>query len=47
MVPSARIGLQERAKAGWGEDPAIWPCGGHPEGVGRYCRDKASGISRD
>lgn len=46
-MPSARIGMQERAKAGWGEDPAIWPCGVHPEGVGSYCRDRASGISRD
>lgn len=46
-MPSARTGMQERAKAGWGEDLATWPCGGPPEGVGRDCRDRASGISRD
>lgn len=49
-MPSARIGMQERgqwAQAGGGKDAAVWPCSGHPEGMGRYCRDQASGISRD
>lgn len=48
-MPSARIGMQERGSQApdGGKDAAVWPCSGHPEGMGRYCRDQASGISRD
>lgn len=26
------------SQAGGGKDAAVWPCSGHPEGMGRYCR---------